>query len=120
MNLIIFIGLYGGFSDGQRPSPRTLGLAPSSLSSYSTLKPEMVEEADVQDTTKLFEVISVTDSEVSTTRAGWVVSPSDVSTLKIQKRYKNVLVNTFTFTFAARRRETTLRRKSTHESRGWW
>lgn len=61
-------------------SPRTLGFAPSSLSSYSTLKPEMVEEADVQDTTKLLEVISVTDSEVSTSGGGCVVSPSDVST----------------------------------------
>lgn len=40
----------------------------------------MVEEADVQDTTKLFEVISVTDSEVSTNGGRWVVSPSDVST----------------------------------------
>lgn len=61
-------------------SPRTLGLAPSSLSSYSTRKPEMVEDADVQDTTKLLEVISVTDSEVSITAGGAVVSPSDVST----------------------------------------
>lgn len=60
--------------------PRTLGFAPSSLSSYSTLKPETVEEADVQETTKLFEVISVTDSEVSTSAGSWVVSPSDVST----------------------------------------
>lgn len=57
-----------------------LRLAPSSLSSYATLKPEIVEDADVQDTTKLFEVISVTDSEVSTTGGGCVVSPSDVST----------------------------------------
>lgn len=40
----------------------------------------MVEEADVQETTKLLEVISVTDSEVSTTGGGGVVSPSDVST----------------------------------------
>lgn len=52
----------------------------SSLSSYSTLKPEMVVEAEVQDTTKLLEVISVTDSDVSTTGGGWVVSPSGVST----------------------------------------
>lgn len=66
-------------------------MAPSSLSSYSTLKPEMVAEADVQDTTKLFEVISVTDSEVSTTGGGGVVSPSDVSTGEI-KGY-NVAVN---------------------------
>ncbi len=43
----------------------------------------MVAEADVQDTTKLFEVISVTDSEVSTTGGGGVVSPSDVSTGEI-------------------------------------
>lgn len=55
---------------------------PSSLSSYSTLKPEIVEEADVHDTTKLFDVISVTDSEVSTSGGGWVVSPSDFSTRK--------------------------------------
>lgn len=47
----------------------------------------MVDEADVQDTTKLFEVISVTDSDVSTTGAGWVVSPSDVSTWEM-KRYE--------------------------------
>lgn len=53
---------------------------PSSLSSYSTLKPEMVEEADVHDTTKLLDVISVTDSEVSTSGGGGVVSPSDFST----------------------------------------
>lgn len=63
---------------------------PSSLSSYSTLKPEMVEEADVQDTTKLFEVISVTDSEVSTTRGGAVVSPSYVSTFET-KGYDTLL-----------------------------
>ncbi len=44
----------------------------------------MVEEADVQDTTKLFEVISVTDSEVASSGAGWVVSPSDVSTWEIK------------------------------------
>lgn len=63
-----------------RHSLRTLVLAPSSLSSYSTLKPEMVDEADVQDTTKLFEVISVTDSDVSKSAGTWLVSPSDVST----------------------------------------
>lgn len=40
----------------------------------------MVEEAEVQETTKLLEVISVTDSEVSTSGGGCVVSPSDVST----------------------------------------
>lgn len=61
-------------------SPRTLGFAPCSLSSYSTLKPLIVAEAEVQETTKLLEVISVTDSDVSTTGAGWAVSPSDVST----------------------------------------
>lgn len=55
---------------------------PSSLSSYSTLKPEIVVEADVHDTTKLLDVISVTDSEVSTSGGGWVVSPSDFSTRK--------------------------------------
>lgn len=66
-------------------SPRTLGLAPVSLSSYSTLKPEMVEEADVQETTKLLDVISVTDSEVSTSGGGCVVSPSDVSTRDSQR-----------------------------------
>lgn len=53
---------------------------PSSLSSYSTLKPERVEEADVHDTTKLFDVISVTDSEVSTRGGGGVVSPPNFST----------------------------------------
>lgn len=76
---------YGGFRDGQRLSPRTLGWDPSSLSSYSTLKPEMVVSADVQDTTKLFEVISVTDSEVSNTGGGAVVSPSYVSTFEIKE-----------------------------------
>lgn len=60
--------------------------APFSLSSYCTLKPEMVEEADVHDTTKLFDVISVTDSEVSTTGGGWVVSPSDFSTRRKKDR----------------------------------
>lgn len=40
----------------------------------------MVVEADVHETTKLLEVISVTDSEVSTSGGGCVVSPSDVST----------------------------------------
>ena len=54
--------------------------APSSLSSYSTLKPEMVSEAEVQEMTKLLEVISVTDSEVSTMGGGAVVSPSHVAT----------------------------------------
>lgn len=44
----------------------------------------MVEEAEVQDTTKLFEVISVTDSEVSNTGGGMFVSPSDFSTGEVQ------------------------------------
>lgn len=61
---------------------------PSSLSSYSTLKPEMVVEADVHDTTKLFDVISVTDSDVSTTGGGWVVSPSDFSTRRRTKHFR--------------------------------
>lgn len=60
---------------------------PSSLSSYSTLKPEMVDEADVHDTTKLFEVISVTDLEVSTSGGGWVVSPSDFSTRERKEHF---------------------------------
>ncbi len=55
-------------------------LCPCSLSSYSTLKPETVSEAETQEMTKLLEVISVTDSEVSTTGGGWVVSPCDVAT----------------------------------------
>jgi len=56
----------------------------------------MVEEADVQDTMKLFDVISVTDSEVSTTAGGRVVSPSDVSTW--EKKANNVpMKNIFTF-----------------------
>lgn len=59
---------------------------PSSLSSYSTLKPEIVEEAEVHDTTKLFDVISVTDSEVSTSGGGGVVSPSAFSTRKTTER----------------------------------
>lgn len=45
----------------------------------------MVVSADVQDTTKLFEVISVTDSEVSNTGGGAVVSPSYVSTFEIKE-----------------------------------
>ncbi len=53
---------------------------PCSLSSYSTLKPETVSEAETQEMTKLLEVISVTDSEMSTTGGGWVVSPCDVAT----------------------------------------
>lgn len=61
---------------------------PSSLSSYSTLKPEMVDEADVHDTTKLFEVISVTDSEVSTSGGGCVVSPSDFSTREGKEHFR--------------------------------
>lgn len=54
---------------------------PCSLSSYSTLKPETVSEAETQEMTKLLEVISVTDSEVSTTGGGWVVSPCEVATV---------------------------------------
>lgn len=34
--------------------------------------------------TKLLEVISVTDSEVSTIRGGWVVSPSAFSTAEME------------------------------------
>lgn len=63
--------------------PSTMGcplLCPCSLSSYSTLKPETVSEAETQEMTKLLEVISVTDSEMSTTDGGWVVSPCDVAT----------------------------------------
>ena len=61
-------------------APRTVGWPPSSLSSYSTLKPDTVSDADTQEMTKLLEVISVTDSEVSTIGGSWVVSPSDVAT----------------------------------------
>lgn len=53
---------------------------PSSVSSYSTLNPETVSEAETQEMTKLLEVISVTDSEMSTTGGGGVVSPCDVAT----------------------------------------
>lgn len=63
--------------------PRTMGspvLCPCSVSSYSTLKPETVSEAETQEMTKLLEVISVTDSEVSTTAGNGVVSPCDVAT----------------------------------------
>lgn len=63
--------------------PSTMGcpvLCPCSLSSYSTLKPETVSEAETQEMTKLLEVISVTDSEMSTMGGGWVVSPWDVAT----------------------------------------
>lgn len=83
--------LYGSFaiiSRSQTLSPMYFGLAPSSISSYSNLKPEMVEEAEVHDTTKLLEVISVMDSDMSTTGGGGVVSPSHVSTFlgKLDKR----------------------------------
>jgi hypothetical protein len=63
---------------------------PSSLSSYSILKPDTVSEADIQEMTKLLEVISVTDSLMSTTGGGWVVSPSEVATEKRDQtvRYK--------------------------------
>ena len=57
------------------PVPR-----PSSVSSYSTLNPDTVSEADTQEMTKLLDVISVTDSEVSTTEGGGVVSPTDGAT----------------------------------------
>lgn len=50
------------------------------MSSYSTLKPETVSEAETQEMTKLLEVISVTDSEMSTTGGGWVVSPCVAAT----------------------------------------
>lgn len=63
--------------------PSTMGSlvpCPSSVSSYSTLNPETVSEAETQEMTKLLEVISVTDSEMSTTGGGWVVSPCDVAT----------------------------------------
>jgi hypothetical protein len=38
-----------------------------------------VSEADTQEMMKLLDVISVTDSDVSTTGGGWVVSPSEVT-----------------------------------------
>lgn len=63
--------------------PSTMGCPvpwPCSVSSYSTLKPETVSEAETQEMTKLLEVISVTDSEMSTTGGGCVVSPCDVAT----------------------------------------
>lgn len=69
--------------------PRTMGcpeLCPCSVSSYSTLNPETVSEAETQEMTKLLEVISVTDSEVSTTGGGWVVSPCDVATTEGQRQ----------------------------------
>lgn len=58
--------------------PKTMGCPrawPCSVSSYSTLKPETVSEAETQDRTKLLEVISVTDSEMSTTAGSGVASP---------------------------------------------
>lgn len=63
--------------------PSTMGCPvpwPCSVSSYSTLKPDTVSEAETQEMTKLLEVISVTDSEMSTTGGGCVVSPCDVAT----------------------------------------
>lgn len=63
-------------------SPITRDGDPSSESSYATLNPDTVSDADTQEMTKLLEVISVTDSEVSTTGAGWVVSPSALATAK--------------------------------------
>ena len=91
-------------------------MAPSSLSSYSTLKPEMVEEAEVQDTTKLLEVISVTDSEVSNTGGGTFVSPSEVSTGDIQGY--NVPCERFLLPIFGIKKKSPL--KSTHENRGLW
>ncbi|KAG7275076.1 hypothetical protein CRUP_004842 [Coryphaenoides rupestris] len=55
------------WSTGERCLLMRLVSAPSSLSSYSTLKPEMVSAAEVQEITKLLEVISVTDSDASIT-----------------------------------------------------
>lgn len=52
------------------------------MSSYSTLKPETVSEAETQEMTKLLEVISVTDSEMSIIGGGGVISPCDVATTK--------------------------------------
>lgn len=75
----------------------------------------MVEEADVQETTKLLEVISVTDSEVSTSGGGGVVSPSDVST-----GYREG----GTFQLCEGLRMEVARRKPllqcTHRNHGWW
>lgn len=64
--------------------PSTMGCpvaCPCSLSSYSTLKPETVSEAETQEMTKLLEVISVTDSEMSTIGGTGVVSPCDGATI---------------------------------------
>lgn len=41
-----------------------------------------MSEAETQEMTKLLEVISVTDSEVSTTGGSCVVSPCDVATVR--------------------------------------
>lgn len=71
--------------------PKTIGCPccpPSSVSSYSTLKPDTVSEADTHEMTKLLEVISVTDSEVSTTAGGGVVSPSAVATGRHQDTWR--------------------------------
>lgn len=70
-------------------SPSTMGCPvvwPCSMSSYSTLKPDTVSEAETQEMTKLLEVISVTDSEVSTTGGGGVVSPWEVATAAGEER----------------------------------
>lgn len=64
-------------------SPKTMGSpgpCPCSMSSYSTLKPEMVSEAETQEMTKLLAVISVTDSEMSTKGGSGVISPWVVAT----------------------------------------
>lgn len=63
------------------------------MSSYSTLKPETVSEAETQEMTKLLEVISVTDSEMSTIGGGGVVSPCVVATagqMEKTTEWKNV------------------------------
>lgn len=61
------------------------------MSSYSTLKPEMVSEAETQEMTKLLEVISVTDSEMSIIGGGGVISPCDVATTKEGKKIAIIL-----------------------------
>lgn len=74
-------------------SPSTMGCPvvwPCSMSSYSTLKPDTVSEAETQEMTKLLEVISVTDSEVSTTGGGGVVSPWDVATAGEERRLRQL------------------------------
>lgn len=67
-----------GLAPSSAVSPRYCGSSPSSLSSYSIRYPLMVSEAETQETTKLLDVISVTDSEVATTGGRRVVSPETV------------------------------------------